>query len=147
MHGGIANPCWREKRSRHYWRMRKPQRYVSGKMPMSSLKSSYTKKWLNGIRWIHITHYTDAMLAYVCILLLRFNLIIKIFSYVVAPNLKLFTCIAYHSLFLNVMWARLCVYFLVYTCTTLEWWPTVQVYMSAVQTSHSLVIRVLSCKS
>ena len=34
MHVGIANPRWREKRSRHSWRMRNPQIYVSGKRPI-----------------------------------------------------------------------------------------------------------------
>ena len=31
---GIANPQWQEKPSRHSWRMRNPQLYVSGKRPM-----------------------------------------------------------------------------------------------------------------
>ena len=34
MHVGIANPRWRGKRSRHSRRMRNPQFYVSGKMPI-----------------------------------------------------------------------------------------------------------------
>ena len=34
MHVGIANPWWRGKRSRHSWRMRNPQFYVSGKRPI-----------------------------------------------------------------------------------------------------------------
>ena len=36
MHAGIANPRWREKRSRHSWRMRHPQFYVSDKRPIIS---------------------------------------------------------------------------------------------------------------
>ena len=35
MHGGIANPRWRGKLSRHSRRMRNPQFYVSGKLPIS----------------------------------------------------------------------------------------------------------------
>ena len=34
MHVGIANSRWRGKGSRHSWRMRNPQFYVSGKRPM-----------------------------------------------------------------------------------------------------------------
>ena len=34
MHVGVINPLWREKRSRHFQRMRNPQIYVSGKRPV-----------------------------------------------------------------------------------------------------------------
>ena len=34
MHVGVANTRWRGKRSRHSWRMRNPQFYLSGKRPM-----------------------------------------------------------------------------------------------------------------
>ena len=37
MHVGIANPRWREKRSKHSRRMRNPQFYVSGKRPMPTV--------------------------------------------------------------------------------------------------------------
>ena len=42
MHVGIANPCWRGKRSRHSQRMRNPQFYVSGKRSMEALSTLLT---------------------------------------------------------------------------------------------------------
>ena len=42
MHVGIANPRWREKRSRHSQRMRNPQFYVSDKRPIEKFNPSIT---------------------------------------------------------------------------------------------------------
>ena len=44
MHVGIANPRWRGKRTRHCRRMRNPQFYVSGKIPM---------RVIIGLPWYH----------------------------------------------------------------------------------------------
>ena len=59
MYVGIANPSWRGKRSRHSWRMRNPQFYVSGKRPMpySVLEIAHQFLWWPGA-W-QPSHHTN----------------------------------------------------------------------------------------